>query len=167
MWKDHPLGVGPGNFYQNINRYVPEYVMKDVHNTYIRCLTELGIQGIIVFGLLIGNAFLILRRVTRQATTLPGEAGRHLVHSAFTLRCALATLLTGCLAVSLTYVEYTWWFLLLPVCLDRALENAKADAAGEALEAALTLPKEGPHQHRLPKRLPRRLPKPASAPAGT
>ena len=36
MWLDHPMGVGPGNFYQNIGTYVPEYAGKDAHNTYIR-----------------------------------------------------------------------------------------------------------------------------------
>ena len=45
MVKDHPLGIGPGNFFQVVGRYRPDLEGRDTHSTYFRCLTELGIPG--------------------------------------------------------------------------------------------------------------------------
>jgi hypothetical protein len=30
------------------------------------------------------------------------------------------------------YTEYAWWLLALPICLERALANTKADLAAQA-----------------------------------
>jgi hypothetical protein len=146
MLKDNPLGVGAGNFYQNIGRYIPEYAGKDAHNTYVRTATELGIQGIAVFALLIINGFLVLRRVARSAGGLPDEQrdrARLLAHG---LMCALATMLACCLTISLTYVEFIWWGFLLPVCLERSVAyqlahaetDAKADSKTDARKRTAT-----------------------------
>lgn len=128
MLQDHPLGVGAGNFYQNIGRYIPEYKGKDAHNTYVRTATELGIQGIAVFCLLIINGFTILRRIVRRAGDLPEkqrEQTRLLAHG---LMCGLATMLACCLTISLTYVEFIWWALLLPVCLERSVAHQLSES---------------------------------------
>lgn len=128
MLKDHPLGVGAGNFYQNIGRYIPEYKGKDAHNTYVRTATELGIQGIAVFVLLIVNGFLVLRRITRSAGELPEEQREKTRLLAHGLMCALATMLACCLTVSLTYVEFVWWAFLLPVCLERSVAHELSES---------------------------------------
>ena len=48
MLMDHPLGVGPGNFYQHIGEYAPNHAGRDAHNTFVRCAGELGFPGLIV-----------------------------------------------------------------------------------------------------------------------
>ena len=53
----------------------------------------------------------------------------------FGMTCALATLLTCCLVISLTYTEFFWWFLALPICFQRAVYNYQEDlATAPALE---------------------------------
>lgn len=123
MWLDHPLGVGPGNFYQNIGSYIPEYAGKDAHNTYIRCLTETGILGFTIFCLILGTAFWLTYQTTSHAHVLPAHEEYDIRVLAFGTRCALASTLACCLTISLTYVEFIWWFLMLPVCLDRVVNN--------------------------------------------
>lgn len=127
MWADHPLGIGAGNFFQTIGSYIPQYAGKDAHSTYIRCLTELGTQGIVLMGALIVSAYLLLRRIQQRAQSLDSAVGDDMVLVAFGFSCALATLLGCCLTVSLIYVEFLWWFLLLPVCLERVLYNLEED----------------------------------------
>jgi O-antigen ligase len=128
MLQDHPLGVGAGNFYQNVGDYMPEYTATDAHNTYVRTATELGVQGIAVFLLLVVNGFGTLRRVSRSAGGLPDEQRDRVRLLAHGLMCALAAMLACCLTVSLTYVEFIWWGFLLPVCLERSVGHQLADA---------------------------------------
>lgn len=128
MLTDHPLGVGAGNFYQTIGRYVPEYAGADAHNTYVRCFTEVGLQGGLVLLLLIGSALAILLKVRRQAANLPASQRRDLTYLSFGLIVGISTL-SGCfLTISLTYVEYVWWFLALPVCLQRVVHNLERES---------------------------------------
>ncbi len=122
MLQNHPLGVGAGNFYQNIGNYIPEYQGKDAHNTYVRVATELGVQGIGLFGLLILNGYLTLRRTAKEAEKLPEDQREPARLLCFGLTCALSTLLACCLTISLPYVEFMWWVLLLPVCAQRTIE---------------------------------------------
>ena len=129
MMADHPLGVGAGNFYQNIGRYIPGYAGTDAHNTYVRCGTELGVQGATVLVLLIGNAFVVLRNVRRRAVNLPEPVASDLNILSFGMTIALAVLLTCGLTSSVTYLDFFWWVLALPVCLQRVLANAEEDLA--------------------------------------
>jgi O-antigen ligase len=74
MFGDHPLGVGVGQFKYSIVAYdtgelehafgLPRRV---THNTYLLCATELGVQGITVFGLLILVSLNKVRRCIRMA----------------------------------------------------------------------------------------------------
>lgn len=141
MWLDHPLGVGPGNFYQNIGNYIPEYAGKDAHNTYIRCLTETGILGLTIFSLILGSAFWLTYQTTSRAHMLPTREEYDIRLLAFGTRCVLASTLTCCLTISLTYVEFIWWFLMLPVCLNRAVNNMIDEQEPELSRDAQALPK--------------------------
>lgn len=131
MLRDHPFGVGVGNFYQNIGHYIPEYPGKDAHNTYVRCFTETGIIGIAVFGAIILSALSSLRNIIRQAERLPAVERGDISYLGFGLLISLVTLLGCCLTMSLTYVEFTWWLLMLPVCLRRAMNNLSLVPARE------------------------------------
>ncbi len=142
MWQDHPLGVGAGNFYQYIGHYIPAWAGKDAHNAYIRCLTELGIQGIIVFVLTIFSAWQVLREVNRLADSLPPPEQFRVRLTAYGMGCTIASAVTCCSTASLLYIEYLWWFLLLPVCLLRATDELVAshtvcvqDAEGVEVES--------------------------------
>jgi O-antigen ligase len=123
MLMDHPLGIGAGNFYQTIGRYIPAYQGKDAHNTYVRCFTELGLQGFAVFALLILNGFHTLWNLRKKVANLPSGDDTDLQMLVLGAIVALATLLGCCLTMSLVYVEFLWWLLILPVCLCRALDN--------------------------------------------
>jgi O-antigen ligase len=101
---------------------------RDTHNTYLKCLCELGIQGIIIFAVVIVNAVLVLRRVTKQAQKL-SRKGEHnaLLLQSYGLIVAIVVLLAAALTITFLYIEALWWLLAMPVCLERALENAIAE----------------------------------------
>ena len=127
MISNHPLGIGIGNWYQTIGRYIPEYESMDSHNTYLKCAAELGVQGVLVYVLFIFTAFLQLRRVRKISATLPQSVGNDLVLCSFGLTVSLSIILTCGLTITMIYTEIIWILLMLPVCLGRALDNAMSD----------------------------------------
>ena len=137
---DHPLGIGAGNFYQTIGSYVPAYAGMDAHNTYVRCLAELGIQGLLVLLSIVALAFWQLHGVRLRVSALSTSAASDVSLVAFGMACSLATLLGCCLTMSLTYVEFTWWLLMLPTCLARVVANEIAD--NDRVDETLSLPLE-------------------------
>ena len=139
MFADNPFGIGIGNWYQTIEYYLPGYVRKDCHNTYVKCAVELGVQGILVYVLFIFTAFLQLRRVRKISATLPQSVGDDIVLCSFGLTILLAIILTCGLTITMIYTEFIWILLMLPVCLYRVMENVMADhelvVAGETVES--------------------------------
>ncbi len=131
MLAANPLGVGAGNFYQNIGHYTEggAYASMDAHNTFLRCACELGIQGIALFLAMIGCALFTLRRVATTVAALPDEDRMSVQWLSFGAMVSIATLLGCCLTISLLYVEFIWWFLMLPVCLIRAASGLDAQYA--------------------------------------
>jgi len=123
MVTSHPLGIGPGNWYQTIGRYIPEYEGKDSHSTYIKCLAELGLIGMAVFMLLILQAYLNLRQVYIQRHKLPPSEEEEFTHFYFAIIVSIVIFLTCALTITMVYTEILWVLLLLPVCLKRALDN--------------------------------------------
>lgn len=129
MLVDHPLGVGTGNFPDSIYFYLSQQWKKDAHNTYVLCYSELGLQGIIVYGLLIFSAIRLLRRVRKEAQDLPPEPRKALLYMSYSVMVSLSAFLFSGLTMSRLYSEGpTWVLVALPVCLWRALENARLDA---------------------------------------
>jgi len=131
MLSKHPLGIGAGNWYQTIGNYKKEYAGKDAHNTYLKCACELGVQGIAVFGVIIVNAFLILRRLRRRAESLPPNLRRDVLMLSFGLTTSLVAYLACCLTMTLIYIEALWWLLALPVAFERAVAATVEDHASE------------------------------------
>lgn len=128
MIRDHPiLGVGTGNFPQATGRYAPEYEGMNAHSTYIRCAAELGIPGLLLLLALIANAFYTLWVVLRGVRVLPESQARAMQLVAVGLGASLASSLAFGITGHQLYVEAFWWKLLLPVCLLRCFENARAD----------------------------------------
>lgn len=121
MASDHPLGIGEGNFKSVIGQYNPELAWRDTHNTLLRCLTEVGIQGLIVLCMLIANAFLMLRSVSNQIDHTQKRED-YLWHL-YGVKVAMISFLVAGLFITHTYVEEFYWLLMFPVFLKRSLEN--------------------------------------------
>lgn len=125
MIMDYPLGVGPGNWYQTIGRYDPKYSFRDSHSTYIKLAAEQGWLGTVLFVIIAVNAFLILHRVRRRSENLPPELLKDFQYLALGFTLSLAGFLLCCALITLLYMEALWWFLVLPVCLERSLDEAE------------------------------------------
>jgi hypothetical protein len=131
MLKDHPMGVGPSNFFAYIGNYVPEHAGRDAHQTYLRCAAELGVPGALVFAALILNAFRTLARVRSAGSGRP-EAAEY-EWCSYCIQISIIMYLTCGLFGSFIYGEMLWWLLLLPASLERVAANAVGSARpGEA-----------------------------------
>ena len=122
MATDHPLGVGPGNFHTHIGEYLPNEAGRDTHNTYVRCVAELGWPGLGLLVALIINAQRVLAQVRWTATRDPDS--QECSWNAYSLQMSLAAYLTSSMFISATYIEMLWWLLMLPAALKRAAANA-------------------------------------------
>jgi len=127
LLEDHPLGVGAGNFPGAIHGYLPQYAPKDAHNSYVLCYSELGVQGIIVYLLVIGSSVHILWRIRSKCGALPEQQRRDIALLNYGLAVSLSILILRGLTMSRLYTEGAWWILVLPLCLSRAVDNLKAD----------------------------------------
>ena len=121
MISDYPLGVGEGNFKAIIGKYNPRMAGRDTHNTFLRCLTELGVQGAFVLLLLIGNAFWILFRLKKQIQGLPHKAD--FIWHIYALKIALIIYLVSGIFITQTYIEEFYWLLIYPLFLKRSIEG--------------------------------------------
>ena len=125
MVLSNPLGVGAGNFQQAIGRYAPGYQNVDAHNTYLRCAAELGLLGITIYAIMIFYALLSLKRIMSRAREFPQTEQDQFTYIAYALAISLCTFLGCGMTITLLYGEAWWWLLILPVCLQRALENTE------------------------------------------
>lgn len=127
MAMDHPFGVGPGNFNQYIGEYSPEVQGLSPHSTYIQCLAELGFPGLTLFIIILGNGLWTFRKILRKTGTLPEPERSKMQWTA----CGLMGSFVGYAAYGLTghlmYAEVFWWYLMMPMCLERSYENAYQD----------------------------------------
>ncbi len=149
MLAEHPLlGVGPGNFYQNIGRYQPLHPGRDAHNTLVRCAGELGLAGLSVFVWLVFNAFRILRQCIRDAALFPPEIAKDFQLMSLGYMAAMFAMLAYGMTGTLIYTEYLWWMLILPVCLQRAFDNEMEAQLATRPAATPTPPVLGAHEFR-------------------
>jgi len=118
---EYPLGIGEGNFKTYIGRYNPKMIGRDTHNTLLRCLAELGVQGALVLLLLIANAFRILFRLKKDIKVLPNKT--NILWHIYSQKIALITFLVAGLFITHTYIEEFYWLLMFPVFLKRSVEN--------------------------------------------
>ena len=132
MLREHPLGVGPGNFAQNIGRYEEQHAGRDAHNTFVRCYSELGLPGLLLFLMLIGSALSLLRQAQVNVKQGPTAEKNNAEYVPFALAISLITLLAAGLTVTLLYVEVLWWLLMVPVCLYRAGQNTQSENSASA-----------------------------------
>lgn len=121
MASDYPLGIGVGNFARYVGQYNPDISGKDTHNTFFRCLAELGIQGAGVLLLLVGNAFRILAGIRKNIDQLPNK--EEFMWHVYALRIALIIYIVAGITLTHTYIEEFYWLLMFPVFLKRSVEN--------------------------------------------
>ncbi|MCK4626680.1 MAG: O-antigen ligase family protein, partial [Phycisphaerae bacterium] len=121
MLRDRPFGVGAGNFPSAIDDYAGGRKARDAHSTFVRCYGELGIQGIIVYLLLLFSAMRILWRVNKESKNLPKPDRDVLGWASHGVGVGLIVFMACGLTMTQLYVEGPWWFLAMPVCLARAL----------------------------------------------
>jgi O-antigen ligase len=121
MARDHPLGIGQGNFFQYVGHYQPDIPGKDTHNTYLRALAELGIPGLGLILAMIWNAFSMLRRQKKRiaVNNLPHDLHLHV----YALSVALIIFLVAGMFITETYIEEFYWLLMFPVLLERVIDH--------------------------------------------
>ena len=112
------------NFNQYIGRYAPTVVELSAHSIYIQTLAELGFPGMLVLLALFGNGLWTVRYAIRISGLLSEPERSILQWSSSGLGAIIVCYATAGLTSNILYFEGLWWFLLLPVCLQRASENA-------------------------------------------
>jgi len=136
MLGDYPLGVGPGNFTRKIGDYNPEHRWRATHNSVVACFTELGIQGGVLFLILLAGSARLLQKAKRLAarSDYPVET---LIFS-YALFVSFVTYVVTALGTQRLYCESFWWVLALPLCLYRSV----AREAFRTAEAPLLVEQE-------------------------
>ena len=127
MMMANPLGVGAGNYMQSIGQYDPRNPNRDAHNTFVRCAGEIGLPGIVVLVALLVNAGITLRAASARAAHLTPEERESIGLATLALWSSLAAIVGASMTMTLLYVESAWWFLALPVCLSRIVDNLLLD----------------------------------------
>lgn len=116
---ERPFGIGPGNFAHAIGTYDPRHYSRSAHNTFIVCFTELGVQGGIIFVLMLLGSLRFLYLSTRLADDTDDPLETKLI--AYGLLIALVTYVIAGLGTERFYCESFWWILVLPMCLYRTV----------------------------------------------
>ena len=140
MASDYPLGIGEGNFKKYVGQYNPDIPGKDTHNTFLRCLAELGVQGFFVHLLLIINAFNILRKLRAQIRGVHKEAD--FIWHIYGLTISLIVYISAGMFITQTYIEELYWLLLFPVFLKRSVENQLINKQPETRNYQLAIRKQ-------------------------
>lgn len=121
MVKDHPFGVGVKHFAKLVPEYDPRNKGMDAHNTYVLCVAELGIPGIILFLLIIAKSFQALKRGIRAARTLEPAVAM----SGKSVAIALIVFVVGLMTThSILYSEMLWILLSLGITFEKAVKHA-------------------------------------------
>lgn len=119
MFKDHPFGVGVKNFQKLIPYYDHRNPGLDAHNTYVLCYSEIGILGIALLLVIIGETLLQLRRIRLRA--INKKLNKDVTHCAFALGIVVLIYITGYgMTHSVLYREIFWILLSMPICLENA-----------------------------------------------
>jgi putative inorganic carbon (HCO3(-)) transporter len=128
MTADHPLGIGETNFTRVVGSYDKSMTGRDTHNTFLRCLAELGVQGLFLYLLLIVNAFNTLRKLRIRVKGLSNETD--FLWQIYGLTVSMVVVICCGVFISQTYIEELYWLLMLPVFLKRSVESQKGLSIG-------------------------------------
>jgi len=127
MFKNHPFGVGAGNFNQEIGKYTSGIGRLSPHSLYIQVLAELGFVGFVLLFSLLWTSLRMLLKIMKDSAEFPEDMRKKFQWTALGMAGVIAGYMTGGLTSHLMYSEAFWWFLLMPVCLKRAFENTQKE----------------------------------------
>lgn len=116
MIRANPVfGVGLGNFKDVVQRYGEVRMPKIAHNTYVHLAAELGVPGLLFFGLIPLATFVSLSRSARLARAV---GNRPLQDLAIALRAGLAGYMVAAFFLSAQYEKFFWLVIFSGVCLE-------------------------------------------------
>jgi len=133
MFMDHPFGVGVKNFEKMVPYYDPRNPGKDAHNTYVLCYSEIGILGITLFLIIIGETFLQLRRI-RLAVKNTQHENDITLHTLVITTVLIIYLLGYMMTHSNLYTEMLWILLAMPICLENATQKLLEEGKNRGFE---------------------------------
>ena len=136
MARDHPLGIGIGNFHERVREYVPGLeIERSTHNTYLECLAELGVPGFALLVAIIVMSLVRLSRIRRASQRFTSditisvglwETRFHLGWHAMALRAGLIGYLACGMFTTRLWAEDFWILLGLAACLTHVSKHMRA-----------------------------------------
>ena len=87
----------------------------------------MGLAGLLILSALIINGFKMLSKAGKAAQEIEKTDKDFILYTSHGLFVGLVIAVTCGLTGSLIYIESFWWFLILPVCLTRAMDNLLED----------------------------------------
>jgi hypothetical protein len=125
MIRENPWGVGIGQFRNRIGDYSSDPLVagRDAHNTFVLCAAETGMLGLALYLVALGVSWYTLGQVERTVKRKQLAYGDLFGLIIFANRLALLVYMISGLFVSRFYTEGGWIFLMMPACIDRAVEN--------------------------------------------
>jgi len=142
MFGDHPFGVGVGQFKHMIAQYETSELShafamprRVTHNSYLLCLTELGVQGFLGFMALVAVSMHKSLRCFKLAHRTDNPLTTRIL--AFGSVLSLVTYLVTAFFTDRLYTESFWWVLALPVCMEGAV-TSEVHRRAEMVEPDLT-----------------------------
>lgn len=126
IFADHPLGVGAGNFPTIVGKYDAKHKKRSTHNSLVVCFVELGIQGGLVFGMLLCGSLYLLYQCMRLADQSADPLETRMIAYGFLI--SLATYMVTAMGTQRFYCESFWWILSFPVILHRIVVHEARNA---------------------------------------
>ncbi len=145
MWQAHPFGVGGGNFPVLHDRYQPEEWNgrnnwgRPAHSIWFTLLPETGVQGVLVFLLLLGINYkdFIWMHIKFRKSKEPDD--RFIYYQSIAFMASIAGFCAAGTFISVLYYAHFWYltaFIVAGVTIaQKRLEEIKQAAKLEALES--------------------------------
>jgi probable O-glycosylation ligase (exosortase A-associated) len=126
MFKDHPLGVGSGNFAVRFPEYQSDYMTRSMwgrqaHSLWFTLLSELGIPGVLLYLSLLGWNVRDLLRLRRLSRDEPVHGYAHYMSVAFI--ASLVGYLTAGTFLSVLYYPHYWYLTAMIIATRRIVER--------------------------------------------
>jgi O-antigen ligase len=136
MFKDNPLGVGGGNFPIRFHEYQPPDSGKIkwgtvAHSLWMTLLSETGVVGVVLYGLLLYTNVRDLVWVTRRAHG-DDEASRYIHAIALALLAGLAGYFASGTFLSVLYYPHYFYLTAVIVALRRVAEAEGGQPTSES-----------------------------------
>jgi len=143
MFKDHPLGVGPGNFPVRFPEYQPASLPHNMwgraaHSLWFTLLAELGIPGTILYLFLLGANLRDLRYLKKLSMDSDSHRFAHVLSIAF--MASLAGFFASGTFLSVLFYPHYWYLSAMIVATRKIVDNADTSKS-MALERGLEIGK--------------------------